>query len=354
MRVSRIRKCHDLTAVSRLVGKDSRFAPAMAGLRSTKTHEQHLLLAAPATAALSIDALGVTWPERRPLRILVLDAQRYDLFDRGQWWRFIPAMLEQSGDVSVTVCNASSTALPRSRVPHLVGDAHRIRVCLERKRVGAMLRHQQIHQPLDYDLAVAFKPIAPGPLLFADLCALGAQKIPFVFTSFSSTHALFNHALLRAYDACAEALVANNPFALVAKRTGENWNRVISAVRADELPSQNSDIDNDYLEALKITATMVLNSHQLGDPNQSWGVGAAIDGDWIHTMDGVAVSPETGDVLDACTMQTIGRLSPQWLQQVASYEPTWSETDRLVWASHIRYLVLSDGIVASAHSRAVA
>jgi hypothetical protein len=56
---SRIRRCPDLTAVSRLVARDRRYAMAMRRLRKTKTNEHHYVLSAPATVALAIDESGL-------------------------------------------------------------------------------------------------------------------------------------------------------------------------------------------------------------------------------------------------------------------------------------------------------
>ena len=201
----------------------------------------------------------------------------------------------------------------------------------------------------DFDLAISFSPLSGGDSFLSDLIALREHNIPFYFTSFSSTHALLNHAILRAHNAEAESVVSRNPFALVSKRHGENWNRVISKVPVEALPVRGSALDEDYFAALGVTATMVLNSHHHGDPSQYWPVGSFIDDQWVHTLDGIAVSTDSGDVYDANAKQSIGRLDPQWLEHVAKFDPSWDETDRLIWSAHVRYFAVSDGIAGMDH-----
>jgi len=342
---SKLRRCRDLTAVSRLVGRDPRYAYSMKRLRSTETHEQHFLLSAPATLALAIDAEGVEFPEDRPLEVLLLNAGSRELIDRGQWFRFVPSMLESSGSLSVTAfLSESHSSDIRSRVPDALVSGQSV----DLRAVSSRPHDVLSAHPRDYSLAVLFSQLPNPDHLLADLKAFRALSIPFYFASFSSTHALLNHAILRACRAFAEPVVSPNPFALVSQRVGENWNRVLSRVPVCSLPSFDDKIDEEYFHALSVTTQMVLNSHRLGEPSQDWAVGARADDGLVHTLDGVFVSLDTRQVVDRNSGDVLGVLNDQWSEVLMEYDPDWDEVDRLIWASHIRFFALSDGIATRA------
>lgn len=344
-----INRCRNINSVSRAIARDRRYSSAMSLLRKTKTQEQHLLLSAPATVALCIDESGVQWPSDRPLRLLLLGTKTLEFIDHGQWFRFLSPLFGHTKDLTVTACNSRPGDRKKS-VAQLSVKSHGIQTYAYQESVSDVLKVADCM----YDLAISFSPLEANQELLDDLAALKQHRVPFYFTSFSSTHALLNHALLRSVGAEASAVVARNPFALVSKRDGENWNRVISKVDVNLLPDSETVIDTDYLDTLSLTATMVLNSHKTGDPSQRWPVGAPVKDGWVHTLDGIAVKPGTPLVFNVTTDEKLGRLQDQWLDVVDSYDETWDETDKLIWASHIRYFAASDGVAPTEHQLAEA
>ena len=336
--VRKIRRCRDLAAVSRLVARQRQHALAMKTLRSTKTHEEHFLLSAPATAALAIDAEQLSWPTNRPLNLLIIGARSMEILDRGQWFRFVAPMLEESGDVSVTVCEFDCAALRKSTVPAAV-RLEPIPVSFHQGPVRSLLAQSDT----PFDIALVFSPLEAGATLLSDLVTLGEHKVPLYFSSYSSLHALLQHTLLRSHQAEAEAIVACSPFELVSKRPGEHWNRVLSKVVA--FPTSNDELDEDYLAVLDVVTTMVQHSHRIGEPSQTWSVGTKIEGDWLHTLDGVFVNDKTFLVRDGNTTEELGLLDAQAHEHVTDVDPDWDEVDRLIWAAHVRYLAMSGGLL---------
>jgi hypothetical protein len=337
-------RCRDLAAVSRLVGRDSRYTFSMKRLRDTRTHEEHLLLSAPATLALAIDHSGISWPTDRPLRVLILGTNYLDLIDRGQWYRFVPAMLGIDGDIQIKAINCNSSSLRKSTVPNALINDQRISVQVDSRPARDYLPTSTSQ----FDIAICFSALAQGKPLLSDLIELAERGIPFYFTSFSGTHALLNHAILRAHRAKAEAVVGRNPFHIVSRRLGENRNLVLSRVPPQHLPFPGDKIDPDYYDALDITASVVLNSHRSGNPSQDWEVGSPVDGDWVHTLDGLAVNLTTFKVRDLTVKTDLGVLSNQWHEHVTAYDPECDEVDRLIWAAYIQYFAIADGILRTA------
>lgn len=332
--------------VSRLVARQMKHAAPMKVLRKTKTKDHFYLLSAPATAALAIADSSIEWPEGRPLRLLLMSTHRDEYIDHGQWYRFVPAMLETDKPISVCACDVSG-ALRTSRVPHVLCDRAAIRTYMRSHTIAQELASA----PCDFDIAMSFSPLQPTPQLLTDLQALRERGIPFYFTSSSSTHALLNHAMLSAFTATAETVVAVNPFSLVSVRMGENLNRVISVIRPENLPGADAKIDDEYLDCLVRPAEMVLNSHREGDPSQTWPVGAEVSTSLVHTMDGVAVNLSTKEVLDLNTDKVLGLLADEYCDFLDGYEGSWDEVDRLIWAGHVRFIAAATNIAPTAYQR---
>jgi hypothetical protein len=343
MTTPRIRRCHNLDAVSRLVARDCRFSFSMKQLRSTKTREQHYLLSAPATLAVALDAEGVDWPTGRELRVLVINPSRDDFHDRGQWFRFVPAMLEAAGAIAIDACGVNRSKLLASTVPEALLAHDRIPVNLFSESVSDLLTSKA----LNYDLAISFSQLVPGQSLLDDLIELAEHGIPLYFASSSSTLALFNHLLMRAHSAQAEAVVAINPFALPTDRPGEQANRVLSKVAPENLPFPGDAINTEYADALDVVGRMVLHSLRVGRATQDWAVGAPVDGGAIHTLDGICVDLESLRIIDANTDTELGTLHERWCEPIQEYDQGWAEEDRLLWAAYVRYFALSDGLFSS-------
>ena len=92
----------------------------MKALRRTKTHEQHLLLSAPSSAALVVDESGLELPADRKLRILLIGTQWQEFLDMGQWFRFLPAMLGSSCSIAITACDVDPSIQRPSRARHVL------------------------------------------------------------------------------------------------------------------------------------------------------------------------------------------------------------------------------------------
>lgn len=343
-----IRRCRDLEAVRRFIARDSRFSAGMKQLKRNKTKDHHLLLSPVASLALMIDEASIDWPTTRPLRVLIMNTGYRDYFDFGQWYRYVPSLFGHNRDISITACDVVDKNLRRSREHQIFNPKQAIRTY----RYPESLSQVVSSAPCEFDLAVSFSHFQYGDSLLRDLKTLGKHAIPLFFASFSSTHALFNHLVLKAHSADPQAIVGKNPFALVEGRAGEQWNRVLSKVPASDLPNPTASIDEGYASTLSVVATVVLKAHHLGDPGQRFGVGAVVKDDWVHTFDSLAINPKTGAVLDLDTDHQVGTLSRERMADLDDYDASWSEEDRLVWAAFVRFFIASEGIVTFPQEKA--
>ena len=154
-----IRRCADLTAVSRLVERDRRYAMAMRRLRKTRTNEQHFVLSAPATAALAIDESGIALPDGRPLRIALLATSTWEFLDDGQWFRFLPAMLGCKGSIHVCAFNRDPDAARTTTTASILNRQFDISACW----TEAPLSESDMEN--DFDIAMSFSGLTDGDQL---------------------------------------------------------------------------------------------------------------------------------------------------------------------------------------------
>ena len=278
------------------------------------------------------------------MRLALLATNTYEYLDNGQWYRYTPAMLGDPGDIEVHAFGRRKGAARDSTVKEVLNR----RFDIKTRWTKVPLSDASAKQP--FDLAMSFSGLTGGPALLNELVTLAQMGTPLYLTSFSSTHALLTHAVLRAHGAEAEAVVARNPFGLVSKRVGENWNRVISKVSVDALPRPDAQIDAEYLDALQVPAAMVLQSHLLGDPSQTWPVGGVVEQTVVHTMDGVAIDLSTRDVINLNEQCVLGKLSDHFNDVVVDYDESWDETSKLFWASHIRFFAMQEGMTIDSHT----
>lgn len=337
-----IRRCRNLEAVRRFIALDSRFSAGMKQLKQNKTQDHHLLLSPVASLALMIDESKIDWPTSRPLRVLIMNTGYRDYFDAGQWYRYVPSLLGHQREISVTACNVVERDQRRSREHQIFDRKQAIRAY----RYPYSLTQVVSSAPCEFDIAVCFSHFHHGGALLEDLKTLGKHEIPLYFASFSPTHALLNHLILKAHSAEPQAIVGKNPFALVEGRAGEQWNRVLSKVPTSGLPIATSSIDEGYASTLNVVATVVLNTLHQGDPGQHFGVGSLVKNSWVHTFDSLAIDPKTGVVLDLNTDKRLGTLSQEMMADLDDYDPSWSEEDRLVWAAFVRFFIASENIVS--------
>lgn len=310
-------------------------------LNKSKANDHHLLLSPVATMALMIDESGIVWPEDRPLNVLLLNPGKLDYLDGGQWYRFLPALFGHDKTVSITACGGTGAKGQVSREAVVLKDSDPI---ANYEVIGSVAEALSASDR-EYDLAVSFTDFAYGDALLESLKAMRAREIPLYFTSFSSTHALFNHLILKAHQSIPEPVLAVNPFALASKRNGEQWNRVVSKVQAAHLPDVDAEHDTEYTAVLDVVSSVVLHAHRAGNPNQKYGVGEAVRDQWVHTFDSIAVNVLTGCVLDLDTDQRLGCLSEYAFDALEGFDDAWDETDRLVWAAFGRHFVAIENIV---------
>lgn len=341
MTTSKLRRCRDLTAVSRLVGSFKHFSRPMSLLRRTKAHDQHYLLSSPATLALAIEETSIDLTASDPIRVLLFNPSLYELVDRGQWFRFVPAMLGAKRPIEITIADPNNVRKMRSNANEALYNSQRVPVRILSKSPQVVLANA----PESFDLAISFSPLPLDDFssIHALLKTLQRSYTPLFFSSFSSLHALLNHTVLRAFSLSPEAVVSASPFSLVSKRSGENWNRVLSKLTPARLTMLSDTIDSGYVDALPVVSQMVLWSHKLGDASQVYPVGGPVEEDWVHLLDGMAINKTTFELKNLDSGDVIGGL-PALAELVEDYDDTWNEVDRLVWASHLRYLAFSEGI----------
>lgn len=337
-----LRSCRDLDAVARLVARQSQYAAAMKALRATREKDQFYLLSAPATVALAVDWIGLEWPTDRPFNLLVLGATRDEFLDRGQWYRFLPAMLGHQGKIAVTVCDDGHATQYQSRVPHVLRQRQSIPVKVTSATVPDLLE-TDLQKP---DLAISYDPLPTTPASLASLQALARHQVPLVFTSWSTTHALVSHALFEVLGAIGEDLCTESPFALPSKRPGEQRNRVISYVPPESLPAPDATIDEELLELLTIPLQVALASHHGGTASMPWRIGQLVTDRLAHTLDGIGVHLDNLEVFDLSTDSPLGRLDEKFREHVVHYDPSVSHSvDRFIWAAHVRYMLAAADIV---------
>lgn len=324
----------------------------MRRLRSTKNHEQFLVLSAPATVALCLDEARFGWPKHRPAKILILGSASLATLDDAEWFQFLPAMFRKSGPIDVVVSQGATLERRSSSATRVVSSAWRVNATFDKRPLTAILndasyREYFVQDEPTFDMAICFNEFAWGEHLLADLQALRTASIPLYFTSYSETSALMRHALFRAHCANAKVIVSPNPFSLVSMRVGENWNRVISKIEVADLPTADATYDEEFASTLKVTNAVVLNSHMSGQANQAWQVGSPVDENTIHTMDGFAVKTTDHTLINLDTSDVVGTLRAEWHEIIESYDEQWDDVDRLIWASHIRFYASADGLVPS-------
>lgn len=347
-----LQRCRDLSAVARLVARDRRFRKSMRRLKKTKAKEQFLLLSAPATVALCLDEANVLWPGHRPLRILILGTRSFATLDDAEWFRFLPPMLDCERPLELVVCQDAVNERRKSQAQHCLQQSHRIGTVFDDRDIETILsdptyRRGCVDDEPTFDLAISFNDLDWGPPLFENLKRFRRAQVPVYLTSYSETVALLRHAILRAHRAEAEPVAIASPFALVSARAGENWNRVISKIVPENLPSDTDEYDTAYAATLTVATAVVLNSHKDGHATQEYPVGALVRDQLVHTVDGYGVHLDSHIVRELATDDEVGRLDAKWHEIVDAYEADWDEVDRLVWASHIRFYASADGLIPS-------
>jgi len=341
-----IERCRDLDVLTQVLAKRPQ-GTSLRQVRGTKTREHHLVLVAPATVALCALDAGLVNEGRKTLRLLMINAGMLDALDEGQWFRYVPLMLDSRASMQVTANVPDRSVMRESTVRKAVTDGFRIEV---RRQEGSLEALLAAIDPKEFDLAVCMH----GQGLWRSWQGDGVRQlvlagVPVYVCEYSPLLAQLGIATAGLWGIEAETVIDRNRFALVSKVQGENWARTIwrcrnargdwEAVTADE-------------RTLATTASrMVLDSHQRGLAEQPFPVGACVQGlrltdgtaagdDLVHAMDGVVVSPSSGRVFQwnaaADALGVAGSCDPAWHQLLTERDPEWDDGCRLLWAATVK------------------
>ena len=96
-----IERCRDLGVLAQILARRPQ-GSSLRMVRGTKTREHHLVLVAPATVALCALDAGLVSDGRKTLRLLMINAGMLDALDEGQWYRYVPLMIDSRASMQVT------------------------------------------------------------------------------------------------------------------------------------------------------------------------------------------------------------------------------------------------------------
>ena len=96
-----IERCLDLDVLAQILARRPQ-GSSLRMVRGTKTREHHLVLVAPATVALCALDAGLVSDGRKTLRLLMINAGMLDALDEGQWYRYVPLMIDSRASMQVT------------------------------------------------------------------------------------------------------------------------------------------------------------------------------------------------------------------------------------------------------------
>ena len=341
-----IERCRDLDVLAQILARRPQ-GSSLRMVRGTKTREHHLVLVAPATVALCALDAGLVSDGRKTLRLLMINAGMLDALDEGQWYRYVPLMIDSRASMQVTANVPDRSVMRESTVRKAVTDEFRIEV---RRQEGSLEALLSALDPKAFDLAVCMH----GQGLWRSWQGDGVRKlvlagVPVYVCEFSPLLAQLGIATARLWGLEAETAIERNRFALLSKVRGENWARTIWRCRRARADWDGVAADE---RTLATTASrMVLDSHQRGLAEQPFPVGGNVTGlrlqdgtsageGLVHIMDGLVVSPVSGRMLqwDAAgeDLSEAGRCDAGWLALLAQRDPDWDDGSRLLWAAAVK------------------
>ena len=145
-----IERCRHLDGLAQILARRPQ-GSSLRMVRGTKTREHHLVLVAPATVALCALDAGLVSDGRKTLRLLMINAGMLDALDEGQWYRYVPLMIDSRASMQVTANVPDRSVMRESTVRKAVTDEFRIEV---RRQEGSLEALLSALDPKAFDLAV--------------------------------------------------------------------------------------------------------------------------------------------------------------------------------------------------------
>ena len=341
-----LERSRDLDLLAQLLARRPQGA-ALKSVRRTKTGEHHLVLVPPATVALCALDAGLGGTRHKDLRLLLINAGQLDYLDSGQWYRFVPPMLDSRDSIRVTANVPDRSVLRDSTVREAVTGGLRIEVNRHEGSLESLLAGVDASQ---FDLAVCLH----GESLWRSWQSAGVRQlvragVPVYVCEYGPLLAQLGIATAGLLGIEGEVVIERNRFALLSKVQGENWSRTIWRCRAAQ--AEGTDADGEARTLAATAARMVLDSHQRGLAEQPFAVGTRVGGlqledgrpaGWepVHAMDGLVVSAGERRMLqwdDASQrLRDVGEIDSDWLALVNEHDATWDPGSRLLWAAMIK------------------
>jgi hypothetical protein len=331
--------CHSpsLGGVARTLSRGP-YGRSVKALMETSTHDEHLVLVAPATVALCARDAGLA-ERTTPLRLLLLGAGGLDWIDGGQWFRLLQPMLGGSWGVDATAYVPDRAALRSSNMPEALEHS-----------IGITTRVIDGHGPgvgeeAPYDLAVTFRPaFAHGAAGEAQprVRALVRAGLPVYASDFGPLVQLLDRLFAASYGVSSRSVACPNPYRLVSRRPGENWAGTIT--RFVDVDASVEGPDPERQAVMRMAAEMVLDSCVAGRAAPPYPPGTVVDargvrGRVVHAFDGVLVDeahalyevPSRGG-----RARRVGRLSGIHAEIASDFDETWSDLDRFLWGATLK------------------
>lgn len=345
-----IERCKDLEVLTQVLARKAQ-GKVLKSVRGTKTREHHLVMVAPATVALCAIDAGLVDESRSKLRVLTINTGTLEHLDEGQWYRFVPAMLDWSVPITVTANVPDRSVLRQSTVRNAVSEGFRIEV---QRQEGSLDALMSSIDPKEFDLAICFH----GHQLWRHWPSNGVRQlveagVPLYVCEFNPLLAQLGMATAGLLGIEGAMVTERNRFALVSRVQGENWARTIWRCTGVD-PGWDGPDEGD--RTLATTAIrMVLDSHKRGLAEQPFAVGKRVSGlcrmdgvpagaDLVHALDGLVVSLQ-GEVLEwveeSQRLQPAGPVGESWLPLIQQHEEAWDGRQALLWATTVKQCWLS-------------
>jgi hypothetical protein len=333
--------CPSLGVLAKSLGRGP-YGATVGALRNTATHEEHLVLVAPASVAVCAAERGLT-RRSEPLRVLLLNVGALDWLDGGQWYRLLMPMLQADGGVDVTGYTTDRTRQKASTVPEALTRS----LAITTQLLDGEGPEDAVAAAAAFDLAVTFT--APFVAhLGADagrepgVRALVRAGLPVYALDYGPLPQLLDRAIAAAYGVRSRTVARTNAFRLVSRRAGEHW--AGSIARYTEVEAANPGPDAEQQDVLRLAATMVLDSCRAGLAAQPFAPGEVVSitgthGRAVHLLDGLIVDAHRHVYALASRHgrpRRIGQLLGPHAELLADFDPSWSEEDRFLWAATLK------------------
>jgi hypothetical protein len=329
--------CPTITQLARALARGP-YGRSVRALMDTCTHDEHLVLVAPATVALCVRDAGLA-ERSTPLRLMLLGASGLDWIDDGQWYRLLQPLLGGSWGVEATAYVGDRAALRQSTVP----------AALEHS-LGIRTRVEDGYGPTEalaaqFDLAVTFRPgFAHGEVGAGEppVRALVRAGLPVYACDFGPLLQTLDRAFAASYGVSSRSVACPNPYRLVSRRRGENWAGTIT--RFVDVDAATTAPDAERLAVLRLAAEMVLDSCVAGRAEPPYPPGSVVAargvrGRAVHVFDGLLVDESHGlyEVPSrGGRARRVGSLSGLYAEIASDFDASWSELDRFLWGATLK------------------